>query len=139
MGIVIYLLQYFYFDLPPTNYPDFSTPEAAFKTSFYAVKHKDYEVSLEGLSKEYRKKFGKTKEEQLDYLIESGKKIKYRKNWKREIIKVEYEDVENCAKVYYIDKFGKRLNYKGWMPMIRVKDKWRVVDIKRSSKVKGSD
>ena len=118
-------------ELPPPNYPDFSTPEASFLTGAYAAKYKDYPVFIDSLASEYQQKFGKTKNEQLVNLEAEGKKTPIHKDRTLKITKIE--DVKSNPE-YDVKMFdyirNNKVFLKGWTPLKKINGQWKTVFLK---------
>ena len=66
-GVVLIIVFFFLGSLylkKPTGYPNFSTPENAFHTHFYALRTRDHDVLLDSLTEEYKQLYGKTEHQQ---------------------------------------------------------------------------
>jgi hypothetical protein len=115
--------------LPPPNYPDFSTPEAAFKTSTYAFLSSDYEVYLNSLDISYQQKYGKTKEEQLTQLRKDATNGYFKPKLMHEIIKVEPSGSRNYdVKVYFSVKSGNEVTVqRSWVCLKKIHGVWKEV------------
>jgi hypothetical protein len=110
---------------PPPNYPDFSTPEAAFNTTFYAAKYKDYPVYLDSMTESGQQKYGKTRAEQIAILEKYGKKIPIRRNRTRTITKIEYvKNPEYDVMVAFVEKKGSEFSMRWWVPFKKINGKW---------------
>jgi hypothetical protein len=116
-------------EMPPKNYPDFSTPEATFETSAYAIDNKDFSVYLDSLTPEYQLKYGKTRQEQITSLESDSKNIKPGQRFSRTIIKVEYGGGKGYdAGIYFSVKRGSRIEIvKSWVPFKKIDGKWKRV------------
>ncbi len=114
---------------PPPNYPDFSTPQAAVATSFYALNYKDYPVYLDSLAPAYQQRFGRLRGEQLKTLYEQGKDIPTRPDRSRKLLEVRY--VRNRPEVDVVvvsqEMSGNRIIRVGWDPLKRLNKHWRSV------------
>ena len=115
---------------------DFSTPEAAFNTSFYAVKNHLYEVILDSMSKDYRKNFGVTRSDQMTTLQNGAQRHTHRSDWQRIIVKVEedasFKQEGYDARVVYNEyEGGKTIFLKARMPMIKEQNQWKIAAIKQ--------
>lgn len=105
--------------------PDFSSPEAAFKTSFYAIAHNDEELILETASTEILAKYGHNREEQLEFLKQHLRGKKQDRKSTFEIIRTDYVD-ENRATVFYKHYVDKKFWAENWSPMVKEEGKWKV-------------
>ncbi len=116
--------------------PDFSTPETAFRTTFFAVKNKMYGVVLDSMSNDYRRNFGPDQQTQQETLKLSGRKIKYSPDWERKIIKVEYgpfEDGSDARVIYDEYQGGKPVFLSASMPMVKEDGQWKIALLKPQS------
>lgn len=106
--------------------PDFSTPEAGWKTAFYADGAIDIELILETSSREILATYGDTREEQTETIKKDSRDLKKDRKSRLEVIRTEYID-ENHANVFYNHFVGSKL----WAPNMRVlmvkeDGKWKV-------------